>query len=155
MNHLKMACNHTMNSSTEMNMSSTMKMDMSMMNMKSNHLQYSNTNQRTSTTGTTATTTNGNDIFSIRTRYLAGLPQGSTVNYQNAVALQTFFATPMGAAVLNYFAARAVQPNGQKGLNVYGLTDANYRLWMGIKILSGTDTNLYARSLTIDQNLFT
>ena len=81
MNHLKMACNHTMNST----MNSTMKMDMSMMDMKSNHLQYSNTNQRTSTTGTTATatttTTNGNDILSIRTKYLAGLPQGPTVNY--------------------------------------------------------------------------
>ena len=85
---------------------------------------------------------------------MAGLPQGPTVDYNNAVALQNFFAQPMGAAILNYFNSRAIQANGAKGLNVYGLTDANFRLWMGVKILAGTDTNLYARSLTIDRGLF-
>jgi hypothetical protein len=60
----------------------------------------------------------------------------------------------MGSAILNYFNARAVQPNGTKGLNVYNLSDENFRLWMAIKILSGFDTNLYARSLTIDRSLF-
>ena len=81
-------------------------------------IQYAN-NYRTQTAANPPTDA---AIMNMRTSYLAGLPAGQTVNYNNAVALQAEFATPMGAAILAYFAARAVQPNGQAGLNVYGLT---------------------------------
>ena len=60
----------------------------------------------------------------------------------------------MGTAVLKYFDRRTRQPDGSKGLNRYGLSDANFRLWMAIKIIADQDTNMYARSLTLDQNLY-
>jgi hypothetical protein len=55
---------------------------------------------------------------------------------------------------LTYFNSLTVQANGQKGLNRYNLTDANFRLWMAMKILAGADTNKYARSLAADKALF-
>jgi hypothetical protein len=60
----------------------------------------------------------------------------------------------MGRTILGYFDSLTVQANGQRGLNRYNLSDANFRLWMGMKILAGADTNKYARSLAADRNLF-
>jgi len=137
-----------------------------------NHLQFAPSSDRVSNTnGNTNGYQNGNtngynnnpnpnnnapvDMLAMRNQYLSGLPQGPTVDYNNALALQSFFAQPMGAAILKYFYDRSVQPNGQSGLNVYGLSEANFRLWMGIKILAGKDNDLYARSIALDKNLFT
>lgn len=60
----------------------------------------------------------------------------------------------MGKTILGYFDSLTVQANGQRGLNRYNLTDANFRLWMAMKILAGADTNKYARSLAADRALF-
>jgi hypothetical protein len=60
----------------------------------------------------------------------------------------------MGKAILGYFDSLTVQADGRRGLNRYGLSDINYRLWISIKILSGSDQGLYARSLAADKNLF-
>lgn len=60
----------------------------------------------------------------------------------------------MGFTILSYFDDITVQPNGTKGLNRYGLSPDNFLLWMAIKILARRDTNMYARSLASDRNLF-
>lgn len=93
-------------------------------------------------------------LLKIRSQYLSSLPQGGTVDGGKARDIANFFATPMGSTILNYFNNLTVQPDGTRGLNRYGLSDANYRLWMGIKILAGNDVNVYARSLAADKNLF-
>lgn len=61
----------------------------------------------------------------------------------------------MGSVIFGYFNSLATQPNGQKGLNAYNLSEPNFRLWMAIKILAGADRDMYARSLASDRNLFT
>jgi hypothetical protein len=60
----------------------------------------------------------------------------------------------MGYAVLAYVDRRTTQGNGKRGLNLYNLSDANFRLWMAIKVLADQDTNMYYRSLAGDNNLF-
>lgn len=90
----------------------------------------------------------------IRQQYLGSFPQGDTVDGAKAYQLRDFFATDMGNTILTYFNSLTVQANGQKGLNRYNLTDANFRLWMAMKILAGADTNKYARSLAADKALF-
>jgi hypothetical protein len=89
-----------------------------------------------------------------RDTYLAKFPPGPTVDYTKATQMADFFGNPMGAAILNYFNARTVQADGTKGLNYYRLNDRNFRLWMSIKIIADADTNLYARSIAMDQTLF-
>jgi hypothetical protein len=95
------------------------------------------------------------DYNAIRQQYLASLPPGPTVDGQKAYQLRDFLGTPMGSTILNYFNSLTVQPNGARGLNRYGLNDANFRLWMAMKILAGPDTNMYARSIAADKDLFT
>lgn len=90
----------------------------------------------------------------IRAQYLASFPPGDTVDGAKATQLATFFASDMGLAILGYFDSLTVQANGQRGLNRYNLTPPNFRLWMAIKILAGSDTNKYARSLAADKALF-
>lgn len=98
--------------------------------------------------------TNNNNQQITPQQYLATIPQGPVVNAQNAFALRDWFATPMGKAVLQYFDSRTVQANGKPGLNLYNLSDANYRLWLAIKIIADKDAGMYARSLAQDPNLF-
>ncbi len=90
----------------------------------------------------------------IRQQYLNSFPQGDTVDGAKAYQLRDFFGTDMGKTILGYFDSLTVQANGQRGLNRYNLTDANFRLWMAMKILAGADTNKYARSLAADKALF-
>lgn len=104
-------------------------------------------------TNTNTNTNNNNQQVTVQ-QYLATLPQGPVVNGQNAFALRDWFATPMGRAVLQYFDSRTVQANGKPGLNLYNLTDENYRLWLAIKIIADKDAGMYARSLAQDPNLF-
>lgn len=87
-------------------------------------------------------------------QFLARIPPGPTVVLKDAYTLRDFFATPMGHAVLSYMHKRAVQPDGKKGLNRYNLSDANFRLWMAIKIIADGNNDMYLRSLTLDQNLY-
>lgn len=87
-------------------------------------------------------------------QYLASLPPGPIVNGQNAFALRDWLGTPMGSTVLKYFDSRTVQANGKPGLNLYNLTEPNFRLWLAIKIIADKDAGMYARSLAQDSNLF-
>lgn len=89
-----------------------------------------------------------------KAQYLSKFPQGPIVIMKNANELANFFETPMGHAVLVYFNRLTVQPNGGTGLNRYNLTDRNFRLWMAIKIIANTDTNLAMRSFAADDDLF-
>jgi hypothetical protein len=98
--------------------------------------------------------TNTNNLQAVKDRYLAKLPKGPFVDYTKASQMADFFGSPMGAAILNYFNSRTVQADGSKGLNYYKLSDRNFRFWLSIKIIADADTNLYARSITIDQSLF-
>lgn len=123
------------------------------------HLQSYNPYSSTPSNGYNSQSNNNAQVNSagllqIRNQYLAKLPPGPTVDYTKATQMADFLATPMGATMLNYFDSRTVQADGSKGLNYYKLSDRNFRLWMSIKMIANTDTNLYARSLTIDQSLF-
>lgn len=60
----------------------------------------------------------------------------------------------MGSTVLRYFDSRTVQANGKPGLNLYNLSEPNFRLWLAIKIIADKDAGMYARSLAQDPNLF-
>lgn len=60
----------------------------------------------------------------------------------------------MGHTILRYMDDRSVQPDKSRGLNRFKLSDANFRLWMAIKIISNQDANMYARSLTLDSSLY-
>ena len=96
------------------------------------------------------------DIESVRNNYLNSLGGPfPTVDGGKANDIRNFFSSPMGSVILGYFNSLAVNPNNQRGLNLYGLSDPNFKLWLAIKILAGNDNNLYARSLAADRNLFT
>ena len=60
----------------------------------------------------------------------------------------------MGKSILSYFDSITVQPDGKPGLNLYKLSDRNFREWLAIKILAGSDDNLYARSFANNAPLF-
>lgn len=100
------------------------------------------------------TNTNNNNQQITPQQYLSTLPPGPVVNGQNAFALRDWLGTPMGSTVLRYFDSRTVQANGKPGLNLYNLSEPNFRLWLAIKIIADKDAGMYARSLAQDPNLF-
>lgn len=121
-------------------------------NTASHEQLFPNANSNTNT-NTNANTNNSNQQITAQ-QYLATIPPGPIVNGQNAMALRDWLGTPMGKTVLQYFDSRTRQANGRPGLNLYNLTEANYRLWLAIKIIADKDANMYARSLAQDPNLF-
>lgn len=110
---------------------------------------YSNSNGYNSNLNNIEPTYKGQTLTQIKTNYLKNFPAGPVVDYKKATEMATFFGTPMGAAIINYFNLISVG-----GLNYYKLTPANYRLWQSIKIIAGNDQNLYYRSVTLDKSLF-
>jgi hypothetical protein len=94
------------------------------------------------------------DYYAIQQKYLSQLPPGPTVEGGKATQIRDFFGTPMGSTILRYFDSLTVQADGSRGMNRYKLSDENYRFWLAIKILAGSDNAMYARSLAADRNLF-
>jgi len=48
----------------------------------------------------------------------------------------------MGQAIVTYFEGLA-----KGGLNFYKLTEPHFRKWLSIKIISGNDAKMYARTM--------
>jgi len=70
----------------------------------SNNNYYPKASTASASTNTNGQTSiNGVPLTTIRDNYLSKLPPGPTVDYQKASQMADFFATPMGATILQYF----------------------------------------------------
>lgn len=96
----------------------------------------------------------GINLAEAKKEFLSKIPQGPTVDSSKLAEIKEFLDTPMGQLMVSYFDSITVQPDGKPGLNLYKLSDRNFKEWLAIKILSGSDDNLYARSFAANQPLF-
>jgi hypothetical protein len=120
------------------------------------HLQYypSKTSNASAPAASGELYVNGQPLSQIKDVYLKKLAPGPVVDTAKAYEMAQFFGTPMGSTILRYFNSNSRQADGTIGLNLYNLNDRNFLLWMSIKIIAGTDTATYARSMTMDRDLF-